>query len=112
MYLLSINVSNTIVGHIQDANSPNKTWDSLIKFNANNTKVRKVQLKNELNTIKRGEQSINEYTLKNKSLFESLSSNGATIDDDDKVDACLHGLGTVYKQFKASIRTQESILDF
>ena len=47
-------------------------WDSIIKFNANNTKAQKIQLKNEMNTIKRGEQSINEHTLKIKSLCESL----------------------------------------
>ena len=97
MYWLSVSVSNSIIGHIQDAKSPKEAWDNLIKFNANNTKARKIQLKNELNTIKRGEQSINENTLRIKSLFESLSSTGATVDDDDKVEACLQGLGTVYK---------------
>ena len=50
--------------------------------------------------------------LKIKGLCESLSSIGVTIDDDDKVESCLRGLGIVYKQFKASIKTQENILDF
>ena len=51
--------------------------------------------------------------LKIKSLCESLlASIGAIVDDDDKVEACLRGLGIVYKQFKTSIRTQENSLHF
>ncbi|MCO5574513.1 hypothetical protein L7F22_028298 [Adiantum nelumboides] len=50
MYWLSVSVSNSIVGHIQDATSPKDAWDNLIAFNATNTRARKIQLKNELNT--------------------------------------------------------------
>ncbi|MCO5605543.1 hypothetical protein L7F22_059726 [Adiantum nelumboides] len=50
MYWLSVNVSNSIVGHIQDVDSPKDAWDNLIAFNATNTRARKIQLKNELNT--------------------------------------------------------------
>ncbi|MCO5547223.1 hypothetical protein L7F22_000668 [Adiantum nelumboides] len=92
MYWLSGSVSDSIVGHIQDANSPKDAWDNLIAFNATNTRVRKIQLKNELNKIKKGDLSVNDYTLKIKALCESLSSIGVAVDD-DKVEACLCGLG-------------------
>ncbi|MCO5593665.1 hypothetical protein L7F22_047681 [Adiantum nelumboides] len=39
----------------QDADSPKDAWDNLIAFNATNTRARKIQLKNELNTIKKGD---------------------------------------------------------
>ncbi|MCO5571095.1 hypothetical protein L7F22_024827 [Adiantum nelumboides] len=62
MYWLFISVSDNIVGHIQDADSPKDAWDNLIAtkdawdnliaFNATNTRARKIQLKNELNIIK------------------------------------------------------------
>ncbi|MCO5561209.1 hypothetical protein L7F22_014830 [Adiantum nelumboides] len=77
-----------------------------------NTRARKIQLKNELNTIKKGDLSVNDYTLKIKALCESLSSIGVTVDDDGKVEACLRGLGNAYKQFKTSIRTWENIPHF
>ncbi|MCO5597887.1 hypothetical protein L7F22_051972 [Adiantum nelumboides] len=77
----------------KDADSPRDTWDNLIAFNATNTRARKIQLKNELNTIKKGDLLVNKHTLKMKALCESLSSIGATMDDDDKVEACLRGLG-------------------
>ena len=38
------------------------------------------------------EVSIIKYTLNVKSLWESLSSMGVTVDNDDKVEACLRGL--------------------
>ncbi|MCO5597757.1 hypothetical protein L7F22_051838 [Adiantum nelumboides] len=62
MYWLSVSVSNSIVGHVQDANSPKNTWDNTIAFNATNTRARMIQLKNELNTIKKGDLSVNDYT--------------------------------------------------
>ncbi|MCO5584147.1 hypothetical protein L7F22_038070 [Adiantum nelumboides] len=58
MYWLFVSVSNSIVGHIQDADSPKDAWDNLIAFNAINTRARKIQLNNELNTIKKGDLSV------------------------------------------------------
>ncbi|MCO5596432.1 hypothetical protein L7F22_050495 [Adiantum nelumboides] len=84
----------------------------MIAFNATNTRARKIQIKNELNTIKKGDLSVNDYTLKIKALCESLSVIGVAVDDDDKVEACLCCLGNAYKQFKTSIRTRENIPHF
>ncbi|MCO5553679.1 hypothetical protein L7F22_007205 [Adiantum nelumboides] len=112
MYWLSVSVSNSIVGHKQDADSLKNVWDNLIAFSASHTRARKIQLKNELNTIEKEDLSVNDYTLKIKALCESLSSIGVAMDDDDKVEACLCVLGNAYKQFKISIRTRENIPHF
>ncbi|MCO5594500.1 hypothetical protein L7F22_048531 [Adiantum nelumboides] len=66
----------------QDADSPKDAWDKLIAFNATNTRGRKIQLKNELNRIKKGDLSMNDYTVKIKALCESLSSIGVAMDDE------------------------------
>ncbi|MCO5596317.1 hypothetical protein L7F22_050378 [Adiantum nelumboides] len=107
MYWLSVNVSDSIVGHIQDVDSPKNAWDNLIAFNANNTRARKMQIKNKLNTIEKGDLSVKHYTLKIKGICDSLSFIGVTMDDNDKVEACLRGLGNAYKQFKTSFRSQK-----
>ncbi|MCO5558523.1 hypothetical protein L7F22_012108 [Adiantum nelumboides] len=112
MYWLSFSVSDSIVGYIYDVDSPKDAWDNLIAFNATNTRARKIQLKNELNLIKQEDLSVNDHTLKRKALCENLFSIGVAVDDDDKVEACLRGLGKAYKQFKTSICTQESISHF
>ncbi|MCO5574510.1 hypothetical protein L7F22_028295 [Adiantum nelumboides] len=55
MYWLSVNAIDSIVGHIKDADSPKEAWINLIAFNANNTRARRLQLKNELKSIKQGD---------------------------------------------------------
>ncbi|MCO5611286.1 hypothetical protein L7F22_065538 [Adiantum nelumboides] len=67
------------------------------------------QLKNELNTIKKENLSINDYTLKIKDIVESLASIAVQVEDDDKVEVCLRGLTPAYKQFKTSIQTRKNI---
>ena len=79
---------------------------------ATNTRARKIQLKNELNTVERKNMSVNDYTLKIKSICESLASINVTVDDDDKIEVCLRGLGPQYKSFATSIQTRENMPSF
>lgn len=103
MYWLSVSIHDSMIGHIQDATSPKEAWNSLVSMDTTNTKARKLQLKNELNTVKKENLSINDYTLKIKGICESLASIGVMVEDDDKVEVCLRGLTPAYKQFKTSI---------
>ncbi|MCO5599958.1 hypothetical protein L7F22_054065 [Adiantum nelumboides] len=57
MYWLLVSVQDTMIRHIQDATSPKQAWDTLVSVDTTNTKARKIQLKNELNTIKKREPS-------------------------------------------------------
>ena len=66
----------------------------------------------DLNTVERKNQSINEYTLKTKNICENLVSINASMDDDDKIEVCLHGLGPQYKPFVMSIWTRENLPSF
>ena len=101
-----------MIGHIQDAVSPKEAWDTLVKMFATNTKARKIQLKNELHTVERKNMSISDYALKIKGICENLASINVSVDDDDKVEVCLRGLGPQYRAFATSIRTRENIPDF
>ena len=75
-----------------------------MKLFARNTRAKKVQLKIELNTMEKKNYSINEYTLKIKNICENLASMNIPVDDDDKIEACLCGLGPPYKPFVTSIQ--------
>ena len=57
-----------------------------MSFDTTNTKARKLQLKNELNTVKKENLSINDYTLKIKGIYKSLASIGVTVEYDVKVE--------------------------
>ena len=69
-------------------------------------------MKNDLHTVEKKTLYVNEYVLKIKSLCESLASINVQVDDDDKVEVCLRGLGPQYKAFKTSIQTRENITNF
>ena len=83
-----------------------------MKFFASNTRARKIQLKTKLNIVERKNRSINKYTLKIKSICENLASINAPIDDDDKIEVCLRGLGPQYKPFATYIITRKNLPSF
>ena len=93
MFLISQNVSNSMIGHTQELNSSKEAWNALDKLYTTNTRARKIQLKNELNNMKKGQgMSINNYVLKIKEVADALGSIGASVDDDDLVSTILNGL--------------------
>ena len=89
----------------QDAKSPKEAWEILVKLFATNTKAKKIQLNNELHIVEKKSMSVSDYALKIKSIYESLPSINVTVDDDDKVEVCLHGPSPQYKAFQISIHT-------
>ena len=109
---LSLSILDSMLGHIHDAMLPKEAWDSLVKLFAVNTKDRKLQLKIELNTLEKGKISVNEYALKIMSICESHASINVKVEDDDKVEIFLRGLGPKYKSFKTSILTRDNIPTF
>ena len=75
----------------------------MVCFFAVNTKARKIQLKTELNTLeKRKLFFVNDYGLEIKGIYtyEYLVFINMKVVDDDKVEACLRGLGPQCKSFK------------
>ncbi|MCO5578805.1 hypothetical protein L7F22_032651 [Adiantum nelumboides] len=68
MYWMSVSVQDTMIGHIQDATLPKQAWDRLVSIDTTNMKAWKIQLKNELNTVKKENLSINDYTLSSKAI--------------------------------------------
>ncbi len=112
MYWLSVSVTDTMIGHIQDAHTPAEAWQNLVQMFQTNTKARKLQLKQELHIVEKKNMSINEYSLKIKGIVESLASINVSVDDDDLVSVCLNGLGKEYKPFKTSIIVRENVPNF
>ena len=112
MYWLSMSVTDGMMGYLQSAATPAVAWKSLSKLNEENTKVRKLQLKTELNTVKRGNLCINDYALKITGIVEALGSIGVIVEDDDIVCAMLEGLGDAYSNFKSSMNTRDDVPGF
>ncbi|MCO5604381.1 hypothetical protein L7F22_058546 [Adiantum nelumboides] len=58
MYWLSMSVSDSMMGYLESAPSLAIAWKSLEKLNEDHTRVRKLQLKTELNTVIRTTEGI------------------------------------------------------
>ncbi|MCO5587724.1 hypothetical protein L7F22_041676 [Adiantum nelumboides] len=110
MYWLSMSASNSMMGYLESAPSLVIAWKSLEKLNEHHTRVKKLQLKTELNIVKRGNISTKDYASKIKTITYSLGSIGVAIDGNDVVAATLEGLGTKYKNFKSSMNTRVDVL--
>ncbi len=98
-----MNVSDSMIVHIQDVKSPKQAWDTLVKMYNTNTQNRKMQLKQELHNLQKNKMNISDYSTKVKNLVDVLASTGAPIDDEDLVAVTLKGLGKDYSQFCTSI---------
>ena len=113
MFLISHNVSNGMIGHIQDLNTSKDAWDTLEKLYITNTKARNIELKNELNNMKKNNLSINVYVLKIKEVADALGSIGAPPEDDDLVFAVLNALNDEkWKYFSTSLYVRKKFPDF
>ena len=115
MFLIFQNVSNVMIGHIQDLTTSKEAWEILERLYTSNTKPRKIQLKNELNNMKKTSSiSVNDYILKIKEISDALGSIGAQVEDDDLVSDALNGLkdNKSWKSFSTSVYVCENFLDF
>ncbi|MCO5567496.1 hypothetical protein L7F22_021189 [Adiantum nelumboides] len=112
-----MSVSDSMMGYLNSSPSISIAWKSLEKLNEDHTRVRKSQLKTELNTVKRGNMSINDYASKINTIENSLGSIGVTFDDDDVVTATLEALGKKIKKLQflyeySSMNTRVDVSDF
>ena len=93
IFILSQNITNAMIGHIQDLDTSKEIWETLEKLYKSTTKARKIQLKSELNNIKKFSTMLaNDYVLKIKDVLDALASIGSPVEDDDLVAFCLNGL--------------------
>ena len=112
IHYISITIQASMIGHIQDAKTPQEAWDSLRKVFESSTKARKLQLKQQLNEVKKGSQSVTDYILSIRTIIDQLGSIGVTVDDDDLIMVTLNGLGREYKPFETSIAVRDTYPSF
>ena len=115
MFLILQNVSNGMIGHIQELTTSKEAWETLERPYTFSTKPRKIQLKNELNNMKKTSSIfVNGYILKIKEISNALNSIGVQVEDDDLVSAALNGLkdNKSWKSFSTSVCVRENFPNF
>ena len=69
-----------MLSYIKDAKSPNDAWGNLKEIFG-----RKLQLRQELNNVRRGGMSVIDCTTKIKEICDSLGSINVSVDEDEMV---------------------------
>ena len=79
---------------------------------ASRSRMRAIQLKEDLTLIQKGNQLIQEYLHVVKALADEISLIDHPISNDDLTLYILHGLGSDFREIAAPIRAREKSLTF
>lgn len=105
---INATLTETVLAHVVGLSSAQAVWTALEKHFASISRSHIIQLKTQLQSAKKGTQSITDYIQKIKHLSDSLASASSPLDDDGLVIYTLNGLPSEYGFFKTSIRTHSS----
>lgn len=100
-----INATHRVfLAHLVGLSSAQVVWNALEKRFVSLSRSHIIQLKIQLQSLKKGSQSITEYIQRIKHLSDSLASASSPIDEDDLIIYVLNGLPPEYGPFKTSVR--------
>ena len=94
------------VGHM----SARGVWRVLEKRFASISRSHVMSLRNELNAIKKGNESIDGYFQKIKQARDKLAAVSMFVDDEELLHIVLDGLPSTYDSFSFAIRTRSDVL--
>ncbi|KAJ8624626.1 hypothetical protein MRB53_033156 [Persea americana] len=105
---INATLSAAVLAHVVGLKTARDVWLALEKRFASLSRSHIIQLKTQLQSIKKGSQPITEYIQRIKRLADSLAAVLFPVDDKDLIIHTLNGLPSDYGPFKTSIRTKSS----
>ncbi|PRQ35723.1 putative RNA helicase transcription factor interactor and regulator CCHC(Zn) family [Rosa chinensis] len=113
--LLMATLDGDIMDIIVGSKSSHEAWLALLERFSTVSRANIIQLKTDLQTIKKGADTIDKYLQRIKLARDQLSSVGVTLVDEDIVVVTLNGLPDEYAMIKTVIRAKDtpiSLKDF
>ncbi|KAK0588878.1 hypothetical protein LWI29_006567 [Acer saccharum] len=89
-------ISQEILPELVGCSTSCEAWKTIEKRFTSQSKANVMQLKLQLQTLKKGGSTMSEYIMKKKCVFDALSHTGYGISDEDKIMYVLSGLGPKY----------------
>ncbi|XP_051141232.1 uncharacterized protein LOC127258435 [Andrographis paniculata] len=86
-------------------------WDALSRAYSHNSKARELSLKDDLLSLKRGDQSVSDYTCQFKALFDQLTAIRRPVDESDKSHWFLRRLGPEFSNLTVAQMSQDPLPD-
>ncbi|CAN6714772.1 unnamed protein product [Malus baccata var. baccata] len=110
MTLITATLSTAALSCVIGCTSSKDMWTSLREKFANMTRTSIVQMKIDLQNIKKGSENIDAYLQRIKDARDQLAAVGVFISDEDIVIVALRGLPPEYNTIKAVIRGRENLV--
>ncbi|KAA8521637.1 hypothetical protein F0562_012310 [Nyssa sinensis] len=112
MTLINATLSPIALAHIIGLNFAREVWLTLKRRFSSLLKANILQLKTELQSISKGNSSIDSYIQKIKEIRDKMHSVSMKIEDEDLLICTLNGLPQNYDAFATSIRTRSDPITF
>lgn len=103
---INATLSEGVLAHVIGLSTTRVIWLALEKRFSFMTKSHIIQLKTQLQSVKKGNQSITEYIQKIKTSSDNLASAIYPVRDEDLILSTLNGLLAEYGPFKTAITTR------
>ncbi|KAL5802850.1 hypothetical protein ACOSQ4_031155 [Xanthoceras sorbifolium] len=98
VWILS-SISPELLPEFVGCQTVSEAWDSIIQLYSSQSKANIMQLKLQLQTLKKAGSSMAEYLMKKKSIMDALAFAGHPLTNNDKMMQILGGLGSEYNSF-------------
>jgi len=110
MQLITATLSPIAMSSAIGSTSSKDLWNRLKEQFSTVSRTNIFQMKSNLQTIKKGADSVSQYLHRIKEARDYLSAAGVYFADEDIVILALNGLPTEYNTFKCVIRGRESVI--
>ena len=99
-------LSKTVLPYVVGLKNSKSVWDALSKRYSSLSRSHVLQLKNQLQHLKKGTLSMQDYLQHIKILTDKLAMSGSPVSEEDLLLHTLNGLPAQYRPFQKSIRTR------
>ncbi|KAJ0102057.1 hypothetical protein Patl1_05000 [Pistacia atlantica] len=100
--LLLSSLTEKAMAEVVGLSTSREVWLTLENTFSHRSKARKIRLKDDLQSMKRGPRSVSEFSRAFKALCNQVHAIGRPVDGTDKVHWFLRGLGTEFSSFSTA----------
>ena len=100
----------SVLGQVTNSKSSFEVWSKIERTYAQRSMARIMQLKQQMQNIKKGSDSVSEFVLKIKTISDALMAAGEVVSDRDMIISLLHGVGHEYDSVVTLISSQQNTM--
>ncbi|KAL5768050.1 hypothetical protein ACOSQ2_014833 [Xanthoceras sorbifolium] len=110
LFWLISTLSQKVVGQVTKCKSSLEAWTKLQNLYSQKSMAKILNLRQQLQTIKKGSHSVSEFVLKIKNIGDALSAAREEVSERDLLLSLMHGVGHEYDSVVVLISSQRSTM--